>query len=534
MLDLLQTSFMLLRISMFSSDIKINVSFKVQFVISLLSGIWFYLISPPSVISFSAWFAYVPILFISSQCSYKKSFLLGSIFGFTGNFLIFYWLIDTVSTFSDITWLYALLIVIFNALTLSLPMGLLALASNISWKKTGHNWIVIVPAILVIIEYFSAYIALFPYQHGMSQFDNLMVLQLSSVTGNWGVSFLILIVNTFMTSLFILLLSSKQKNIRHTIQLYGIPIAILLTLIMMYGSFRVEKLDLLIAKTPTISVLQLQDRVSSQDWVTKNKDRALKNTLSQYWFRQTETQTEKVDWIIWPESSVPINVEAKFHKLNLSKLAQSKNSYISLGGTARDKNAEGKTKQFNSVFNFSNQGKYLGRYDKQILVPFSEFTPFAHSLGLPNLASNFSAGQQSNTFMIDKARVAFPICYEAIFQSTYRAFSDADLMANLSNDIWFVNSRGRELHAMISQIRAIEFGVPILRVGYTGLSFYMQANGKQFFKLPPDTKQQRVISIHYGKVDTFYAKWGDWFVLFCGIMIIVRLLLSSFKSSKVN
>lgn len=507
---------------------------KLRMLLALLSGIWLFLISPPSSISYSAWFAYVPILWLSSISSPRDSFKLGFIFGFVGNFLIFYWLIDTISIFSDIESVYAVLIVLLYALVLAIPMGLFSLATNYCWKNIATGWIIVVPALLVVVEYFSQFIALFPYQHGMSQFENLAILQISSITGNWGVSYLILLVNVFITTLVIFATRKNEIKPLFFPWYYAGGIAVILLLVVTFGVYRVDEIESTVADMPTISVLQLQDRVPAKDWVEKNTNKRLKAQLSNYWYHQTELFKEDVDWIIWPESSVSKNIEAHFHQQNLQNLAKKKNSFISLGGVGRSKNLLGKAQLFNSVFSFSNEGEYLGRYDKQKLVPFSEYTPFADTFGFKNLVSGFTAGAANKIFAIHGVKVAFPICYEAIFQSSYRAFSDAELIANLSNDIWFVNSRGRELHAMISQIRAIEFGVPILRVGYTGLSFYVKPNGQRIFDLPPDSKQQRIIKIAYGKIPTFYAKWGDWFVFLCGLMIIMTFAVVKIGGVKVS
>lgn len=499
---------------------------------TMLSGLWVYLICPPTELSLFSWITYVPILWAASRSEPAESFKLGVVFGFMSNFLIFFWLIDTITTFSNIGHLSSVFIIVLYSLVLSIPMGLLMLSANYCWRNMGAAWIVVVPALLVIVEYFSAFISLFPYQYGMSQFENLVMLQFSSITGNWGVSYLIFLVNTFFATLMIFVVNGEMKKQRVVSSLYGGGITIVLLLVVIFGKNRVERIESEVAKMPTISVLQLQNKVPAKDWVAKNSNKKLKAELSNYWYRQTELFNEQVDWIIWPESSVSKNIEAKFHLQNMQKLAKQKNSFISLGGRGRSTSELGNKLNFNSVYNFSNEGQYLGRYDKQKLVPFSEFTPFADTFGYGNLVSGFTAGTSSKIFTIKGVQVAFPICYEAIFQSSYRAFSDADLIANLSNDIWFISSSGRDLHAMISQIRAIEFGVPIIRVGYTGFSFYVKPNGKRINDLPPDTKQQRVINIAYGKIPTFYAKWGDWFVLLCGGVAVMALVIVRIKKSK--
>lgn len=501
----------------------------VKYIIAFLSGVWLYFISPPSILASTAWFAYIPLLILISSSNKKESALFGFIYGFVGNFLIFSWLIKTVSTFSSISVLLSVLIVALDAFILALPLALFALLANIAWNRLGHWWVLVVPSLLVLIEYLSVYISLFPYQHGMSQFEILSVLQLASITGIWGVTFIILLVNTFIVSL----IKSRTESIKAPPISAGITISICIALVFSYGFYKVDDIEKITESHPKLSLLQLQDEVPVDEWVSKMKNPAIGHKLFRYWVEQTEKFNEPVDWIIWPESSTSFDVEKLSNRKKFSELVKSKNSYLSLGGVARELSEDGQPISFNSVFNFSPSGDYLGRYDKQHLVPFSEYTPLAKTLGFKEIMSSFTPGKHANTFKIKGAEVAFPICYEAIFQSAYRQFENADLIANVSNDIWFVNSEGRELHAMISQIRAIEFGVPIIRTGYTGLSFYIKPNGRRLFDLPPDSKQSRKIEIEYGKIATIYSQWGDWFVILCLLIVLAFTLFSDkFKSIK--
>ena len=256
-----------------------------------------------------------------------------------------------------------------------------------------------------------------------------------------------------------------------------------------------------------------------------------------FWHTETKRFKEPVDWVIWPESSLGINGENNNLKSHLSQLAKDKSIHLSAGGSSRvlipqENTINSEIFSYNSVFNYAPDGKYLGRYDKQILVPFSEFTPFVKQLGISNIKSGFTAGTESKTYKIKLATVAFPICYEAIFQSIFKEYSNVDLIANVSNDIWFTDSWGRELHAMISQLRSIEFGIPIIRTGYTGVSFYVKPNGKRLFELPNNKKSIQKIAIPYGSIPTFYAKWGDWFVFVCLLIILFGFIQVSNKIPK--
>ena len=144
-------------------------------------------------------------------------------------------------------------------------------------------------------------------------------------------------------------------------------------------------------------------------------------------------------------------------------------------------------------------------YAKRFLVPFSEYVPFKQSFpGLhrllrrcvPAVMEQIDPGPDWTEFVLRRPtgqwRLVSPICYEGTFADVCRAMvyrdgaKRADILANLSNDGWFVyrhgaGHRGSTEHAQhLSHyvFRAIESRVPVVRAVNTGISASIDSNGR--------------------------------------------------------
>lgn len=164
-------------------------------------------------------------------------------------------------------------------------------------------------------------------------------------------------------------------------------------------------------------------------------------------------------------------------------------------------------------------------YDKMVPLPFGEYLPFAEIF--PFLRDwirgpgNFRAGTEAVIFDVDGARVATPICYEAILAYVCRRWEQPDLFVNVTNDAWFGTGAASDLHGMLAAIRATELGVPVFRSAYAGVSLVAEPHGVIHHETPLFTEVSRVIDVRMGRADTLYARFGDWFVALCAMVLVV-------------
>jgi apolipoprotein N-acyltransferase len=134
------------------------------------------------------------------------------------------------------------------------------------------------------------------------------------------------------------------------------------------------------------------------------------------------------------------------------------------------------------------------RYDKQVLVPFGEYLPAAFS-GLASFlpgVKRYAPGQQDAPLVRGTLRIGTPVCFEALMPDRLRALKEAGatMFINQGDDLWFQSARAQRLHLAVARLRAVETGMPMLRVFNSGITVLIDARGR--------------LSRQYGEVDGLF------------------------------
>ncbi|MEM6903978.1 MAG: apolipoprotein N-acyltransferase, partial [Pseudomonadota bacterium] len=145
----------------------------------------------------------------------------------------------------------------------------------------------------------------------------------------------------------------------------------------------------------------------------------------------------------------------------------------------------------NSLITLNGQGEALGRYDKVKLVPFGEFLPFRswlRPLGVDAIAAGSTDFTPGRPLDADYLPPLLPshlprplpmVCYEVIFPGLFsRAMPAADWIVTVTNDAWFGATAGPYQHFFSARMRAIETGLPVVRVANTGISGVIDGHGR--------------------------------------------------------
>jgi apolipoprotein N-acyltransferase len=131
-------------------------------------------------------------------------------------------------------------------------------------------------------------------------------------------------------------------------------------------------------------------------------------------------------------------------------------------------------------------------YDKQHLVPFGEYIPLgglARLIGMQSFAARDGYGYSSGSGerRIDLGWMGRPmplICYEAIFPAEVGAGARPDWLLQVTNDAWFGTFSGPYQHLAQARFRAVEQGLPMIRVANTGVSAVIDSRGRIVTSLP--------------------------------------------------
>jgi apolipoprotein N-acyltransferase len=174
---------------------------------------------------------------------------------------------------------------------------------------------------------------------------------------------------------------------------------------------------------------------------------------------------------------------------------------------------------FNSV-QVVNEGVIVSSYDKVHLVPFGEYLPpvlerLIRSVGLSEFVSipgGFAAGTRHIPLSIRGLPAVAPLlCYEAIFPGEVMPQQGPrpGLMLNLTNDGWFGQTSGPYQHLAQARMRAIEEGLPLVRVANTGISAVIDGYGRITASLPLGTQGVLDANLPRAAPVTLYAQFGD-------------------------
>ena len=190
---------------------------------------------------------------------------------------------------------------------------------------------------------------------------------------------------------------------------------------------------------------------------------------------------------------------------------------------------------WNSLHGLDEAGVIVGTYDKHHLVPFGEYTPLRAVLGRLGLgklvvgSQGFSAGPGPETLDLPGLPPFSPlICYEAIFPGRVVAEgARPQWLLNVTNDAWFGTSSGPYQHFASARIRAVEEGLPLVRVANTGISAVVDSYGRLLGQLR--LNQAGVLDSHLprpAKSVTLYARYGDRMGLFLIVILAFSALIS--------
>jgi apolipoprotein N-acyltransferase len=259
---------------------------------------------------------------------------------------------------------------------------------------------------------------------------------------------------------------------------------------------------------------------------------------------RTSPGPEKPDLLIWPEAPAPFSFQdTQFVKL-ASTLSSNFHGPFIVGSIEWRPRADSTTSgagssnyaAYNSALLFDGQGQRQFVYDKIHLVPFGEYEPFPliHRVvsSVSDEVGGFHKGEPA--YAVGKLpaghSVGVFICYEAIYPGEVRRFAahGAHLLVNISNDGWFGRSAALEQHLRMARVRAAENRRWLIRDTNSGLTASIDPYGRIFRPLPPDVRAAADLPYDFRTDTTLYTRFGDWFAWLC-VIVSVILVGSTFR-----
>lgn len=514
-------------------------------LLAILSGVLIVFSFPSFNLSFLAWISIVPLLILMRKVQVKTAFVLGLVAGFFYFLGMTYWIIP-LSPYANIA------ITIFAALLLTgylcvyigcflvlLKLGIDALPtpkkdSLIAKLQLDLIFIFLPPVIWTALELIRAWLLTgFPWGSlGYSQWNNLPMIQIASYVGVYGISFIIVLVNAAIAR-FILVLPEWRRG------LYALVLpAVILIAIFTYGSIQ-------LARPPSGQKLNIAIVPGNISQMEKWRGENLYGIFNRYLQTTEHLAGEKLDLIVWPETSVPTNLLRRPGMFNqLKSTVKSLDTPLLFGIPYYDD-----AKTYNAVFLLSPNEEILERYYKIHLVPFGEYTPRRLKQLLPEVirekvigVMDFDRGETFTIFSLpvlkddirsetkslnhpvlttspmESSKFGVVICFESAFPDFFRKFvkSGVNFMGVVTNDAWFTGTAAPEQHFTMSVFRAIENRVSLFHAANGGISAIIDPYGRispKVVKYPENNFITGEICLSRDR--TFYTKYGDWLPGIC-------------------
>ena len=192
--------------------------------------------------------------------------------------------------------------------------------------------------------------------------------------------------------------------------------------------------------------------------------------------------------VIWPEASAPLFLAHDPERLRLVGEFTPPGGLTLLGTLRTSPPGVDPFQVWNSMLAIDPSGAIVGSYDKSHLVPFGEFMPLRSVLGLGSVAggsTDFSTGPGVQTLRLPGLPPVGPLVfYEVIFPGAVTDRSDRpEWLLNLTNDGWYGISAGPYQHLVAARLRAVEEGLPVVRVANTGISAVIDPVGRVLVEL---------------------------------------------------
>lgn len=514
---------------------KFNSLNRTKLFLGAASGILLTAAFPRTGFFWLAWVALVPLFYALRGLSRFEAFRLGLLTGLVHYLTLIYWLVHTMKTYGFLPLYLSLLILLLLSIYMSLYIGVFSAVLPMVCP-TPAALLFGGPVLWIALEYIRSFLfSGFPWGLiGYSQYPWLSIIQISDISGVYGVSFIVLLSNT---ALSLVLLYGTQKSWQGKLLSPKIAagsiaaLVVLVALSLVYGIMRFHAVEKNISRSPAFPIAVVQGNIEqSLKWDTEFR----LSTTEKYIRMSREVMSQNPELIVWPETATPFYFlyDPELSEMVLSAIREM-DTYFLIGSPSFTRK-NGSMAFYNSAYLISPEGSVEGKYDKNHLVPFGEYVPLREWLPFVGKivegVGDFMPGRKGSVLQWEETYLGVLICYEMIFPELSRAMvnNKAGLLVNITNDAWYGISSAPYQHFSMAVFRAVENRRSLIRSANTGISGFIDPAGRIIAQTDIFRDAILMKPVPVLEEISFYTRHGDIFAVFC-LMICALFALARIK-----
>jgi apolipoprotein N-acyltransferase len=355
----------------------------------------------------------------------------------------------------------------------------------------------------------------------------LPVLQSASLFGIEGLTFLTLLL--VLMPCFFFFPQEKKRARFATVVVFSVFAALTF-----WGYLRVQKAPREFVDGVLMRLVQPAQE-QEMKWRPENRLANFQDLLSVTFGGMRDGE---ITHIIWPETATSYYLtEEPGVRARIAERMPA-GAHLITGAVRRQKGADGALHYYNSLIAMNAKGDVVAGYDKHHLVPFGEYFPFRALIPfrvVTALGVDFMAGDGNRSLRVPSLpSFGALVCYEAIFSGDVIDERDPPaFLINVTNDAWYKGTIGPDQHFSIARVRAVEEGIPLVRVANKGTTAIVDPWGRVSGEVHADEKGGRDVLLPKPvKQGTFFQKQRGSLLLCFAAFVLIGALLSRYVKVK--